>query len=105
MKTRSVLVAVVVAFVGLGGAGCSKKSIAECDAYMAHIEKIASCPKLPAGSQDTLKRLVKEMRDKLGQADLDNAPDDLIEMLRKTCISTDKTLVDEYNKMLPECLK
>lgn len=99
------LAAVVVAFIALGGAGCKSKTIAECDAYMAHMDKIASCAKIPASSQETLKKLVKEMRDKLGQADLDNAPDEMIEMLRKTCISTDKTLVDEYTKMLPECLK
>jgi hypothetical protein len=105
MMMRSGLAAVVVTLIGLGGAGCKSKSIAECDTYLAHAEKIASCAKIPETTRGTLKTVVKEMRDRLGQADLDNAPDELIDMLRKTCASTDKTLVDQYNKLLPECLK
>jgi hypothetical protein len=60
MMMRSGLAAVVVTLIGLGGAGCKSKSIAECDAYLAHAEKIASCEKIPESTRGTLKTVVKE---------------------------------------------
>jgi hypothetical protein len=101
MASRIAIVALVVAL----GAACSKKRIAECDSYIATMEKIARCKALPEGSGKTLLDTAKGMRQRLDDVDLEKARDEDVEWLRDICLRSKKTVVETYTEHLPECLK
>lgn len=95
-----------VLLIALASSGCGgKKGVAECDSYIATMEKIASCAKIPAESQQRLKALVKEMRDRLGELDLDRGSSEVVKMLRDTCVRSEQRVIDGYKDTLPECVK
>lgn len=97
-----------VVLVGLG-TGCSKKRIAECDDFAATVDKIAKCDKLPAESRKEIENASKTMKDALQMIDdaggVGDAPQDLVKQLRDTCKTQQKTIVDEFSKLAPDCVK
>jgi hypothetical protein len=95
----------VVLLVALAGCG-SKNSVAECDSYIATMEKIASCSKIPAETRQRLAALVKEMRGKLAELDLDhNGSQDVVKLLRRTCVESEQYVIAGYKDVLPDCVK
>ncbi len=89
--------------------GCSKKRIAECDELLTTTEKISKCEKLPAETRKSVAEAGKTMKDALKMLDdaggVGDAPKDLVDQLRDTCKTQHKTIVDEYSKLMPECVK
>ncbi len=89
--------------------GCTKQRIAECDELVATADKIAKCEKLPAESRKSVAEAGKTMKDALKMMDdaggVGEAPKDLVNQLRDTCKTQNKTIVDEYTKLMPECMK
>lgn len=99
----------VCVVVGGLGTGCSTKRVAECDEFVATIDKIAKCDKLPAESRKEIVSSGQMIKDALKTIDdaggIGNAPDDLVKQIRDTCKTQNTTIVDEYKKLMPECLK
>ena len=89
--------------------GCSKQRVAECDEFVTTIDKIAKCEKLPAESRKQVAESGKTIKDALKLIDdaggVGDAPKDLVDQLRDTCKTQNKTVVDEYMKLMPECMK
>jgi hypothetical protein len=89
--------------------GCTKKRVAECDEFVATIDKISKCEKLPADSRKQVAESGKTIKDALKMIDdaggVGDAPKDLVDQLRDTCKTQNKTVVDEYTKLMPECMK
>jgi hypothetical protein len=91
------------------GTGCTKKRVAECDEFVATIDKIAKCEKLPAESRKAVAESGQTIKDALKMIDdaggVGDAPKDLVDQMRDTCKTQNKTIVDEYTKLMPECMK
>lgn len=91
------------------GTGCSKERVKECDEFVATMDKLASCEKLPADARKQIGESSKMIKDALKQIDdaggTGNAPKDLVDQMRDTCKTQTKTVVDEYTKLMPDCLK
>ena len=89
--------------------GCTKKRVAECDEFVATIDKIAKCEKLPTESRKQVAESGQTIKDALKMIDdaggVGDAPKDLVDQLRDTCKTQNKTVVDEYMKLMPECMK
>lgn len=89
--------------------GCKKERVAECDEFVATIDKVAKCEKLPAETRKQISESGKTIKDALKQIDdaggIGNAPKDLVDQMRDTCKTQNKTVVDEYTKLMPECMK
>lgn len=89
--------------------GCTKKRVAECDEFVATIDKISKCEKLPAESRKQVAESGQTIKDALKMIDdaggVGDAPKDLVDQLRDTCKTQNKTVVDEYMKLMPECMK
>jgi hypothetical protein len=89
--------------------GCTKKRVAECDEFVATIDKIAKCEKLPAESRKQVAESGQTIKDALKMIDdaggVGDAPKDLVDQLRDTCKTQNKTVVDQYMKLMPECMK
>ena len=89
--------------------GCTKKRVAECDEFVATIDKITKCEKLPAESRKQVAESGQTIKDALKMIDdaggVGDAPKDLVDQLRDTCKTQNKTVVDEYMKLMPECMK
>jgi hypothetical protein len=92
----------LVAFTLLLGAGCSKR-IAECEAYVATFDKLVQCEALPESGRERLRELAAEMRAELKRAE--NASDDARDSLADSCRRFNETIVEQYRKTLPDCLK
>ena len=110
MNKRALVGVMVASVVGLGGLGaCTKKRVAECDEFVATIDKIAKCPKLPEESRTSVQESAKTIKDALKLIDdaggVGDAPDDLVKQLRDTCKTQNKTVVEQYTKLMPECMK
>jgi hypothetical protein len=101
----------LVVCVVIGGlvTGCSKQRVAECDAFVATIEKISKCEKLPAETRKQVAESGKTIKDALKAIDdvggVGEAPKDLVDQLRDTCKTQNKTVIDDYTKLMPECMK
>jgi hypothetical protein len=95
--------------LALAAAGCSKKHLAECDAFQATVDKLAKCKSLPDSAKDSIQasgKQLKEMFDAIDQAGgIDSAPKDLQEQLRDTCKSQNAAIVEAYSKLAADCLK
>lgn len=89
--------------------GCSKKRIAECDEFVATVEKIARCEQLPASSRPQVEASAKAIKDALEMVDqaggLGSAPADLVKTLRDTCRTQDRAIIEQYSKLMPDCLE
>jgi hypothetical protein len=90
-------------------AGCSKKRVAECDAFVATIEKISKCDKLPAEQRTAVAESGKQIKDALKMIDdaggVGDAPEDLVKTLRDTCKTQNTTVIEQFQKVAPECVK
>ena len=90
-------------------AACSKKRLAECDAFQATIKKISNCKTLPESARAEIKSTsnqLEELFDALDQAGgIDSAPKDLQDELRDSCKSQNAAIVETYAKVAPDCLK
>ena len=99
----------VVAGGLLVAGGCSKKRVAECDEFVATIEKIAKCDKLPADQRKQVGDSAKTIKDALQMIDdaggVGDAPPDLVQQMRDTCKTQNKTIVEQFQKLTPECMK
>lgn len=102
------LLLVCVVFGGLV-TGCTKKRVAECDAFVATIDKIAKCDKLPADSRKSIEASGKSIKDALKLIDdaggIGDAPQDLVQQMRDTCKTQNATIVEQYTKLAPDCMK
>jgi hypothetical protein len=91
------------------GAGCSKKRVEECDAFVATVEKIAKCDKLPEDQRKTVAESAKTIKDALKMIDdaggVGDAPQDLVKQLRDTCKTQDVQVTDTFKKLQPDCVK
>lgn len=89
------------------GAGCSKKHVAECDAFVETIDKISKCDKIPAAEREQLASSAKQIKDALKMLDEagGDAPDDLVKQMRETCGSQNRTVIEQFQKVAPECVK
>ena len=89
--------------------GCTKKRVAECDELVATIDKIAKCDKLPAESRKAIEESAKTIKDALKLIDdsggVGDAPADLVQQMRDTCKTQNKSVVDQHMKLMPECMK
>jgi hypothetical protein len=89
--------------------GCTKKRVAECDEFVATIDKIAKCDKLPAESRKAIQESGQTIKDALKLIDdaggVGDAPQDLVQQMRDTCKTQNQTVVDQYMKLMPECMK
>jgi len=89
--------------------GCTKKRVAECDEFVATIDKISKCEKLPAESRKSVADSGQTIKDALKMIDdaggVGDAPKDLVDQLRDTCKTQNKAVVDQYTKLMPECMK
>jgi hypothetical protein len=104
---KLLVVGAVVA--GVMSVGCTKKRVAECDDFVATIDKIASCSKLDEKARGEIAKSSKQIKDALKMIDdaggVGNAPADHVQPLRDTCKTQQKTVVDEYMKLAPDCFK
>lgn len=89
--------------------GCKKERVAECDEFVATIEKVSKCEKLPAETRKQVAESGKAIADALKMIDdaggVGDAPKDLVQQMRDTCKTQNKAVVDEYMKLMPECMK
>ncbi|CAN5858773.1 hypothetical protein BH11MYX3_BH11MYX3_27540 [soil metagenome] len=89
--------------------GCTKKRVAECDEFVATIDKIAKCDKLPTESRKAIQESGQTIKDALKLIDdsggVGDAPQDLVQQMRDTCKTQNTTVVDQYMKLMPECMK
>jgi hypothetical protein len=99
----------IVALVFAGAAGCSKKRVAECDAFVETIEKISKCDKLPADQRTAVSESGKQIKDALKMIDdaggVGDAPEDLVKQLRDTCKTQNTTVIEQFQKVAPDCVK
>ena len=90
-------------------AGCSKERVAECDAFVETIEKISKCDKLPAEQRNQVAESGKQIKDALKMIDdaggVGDAPEDLVRQLRDTCKTQNTTVIEQFQKVAPECVK
>lgn len=97
----------VALLAGLGG--CSKKRVAECDAFVATVDKLAKCSKIPEAQRTQLQASAKQIKDALKTVDdaggFDSAPADLVKQMADTCKTQEKTIVDAMAKLDPDCVK
>ena len=84
--------------------GCTKKRVAECDELLATIDKIVKCDKLPPESRKSLAESGKTIKGVLEGID-DDARADVVQQIRDTCKTQNKSVVDQYLKLMPECMK
>ena len=91
------------------GVGCSKKRVAECDAFVETIEKISKCDKLPEDQRKSVAESGKAIKDALKMIDdaggVGDAPDHLVKQLRDTCKTQNTTVIEQFQKVAPECVK
>ena len=100
----------LIAVLVLGGmAGCSKKRVAECDAFVETIEKISKCDKLPEDQRKSVADSGKAIKDALKMIDdaggVGDAPEDLVRQMRETCKTQNTTVIEQFQKVAPECVK
>ncbi len=106
-KLNKLLLVCVVA----GGlvTGCTKKRVAECDEFVVTIDKIAKCDKLPAESRKSIEESAKSIKDALKLIDdvggVGDAPQDRVQQMRDTCKTQNATVVEQYTKLAPDCMK
>jgi outer membrane murein-binding lipoprotein Lpp len=90
-------------------AGCSKRRIAECDKLVATAQKVAKCDKLPDEVRKSAADAAKSMEESLKRLDdfggVAEAPKDLVDQMQDLCRNGTKNFVDEYTKLMPECMK
>ena len=87
--------------------GCKKNKVTECDEFVKTVEKIAKCDKVDASARTQMESSAKQIKDalKIIEDAGNDAPADMLETLRGTCKSQEKTVIDEYTKVAPDCLK
>ena len=99
----------LVGTVLLGLGACKKERVAECDAFLATAEKLASCEKLPADQRKQMEAPAAQMRQALKAIDdaggIGSAPKDMVETLRSTCKSQDDSVKKMFESIAPECVK
>ena len=90
-------------------AGCSKKRVAECDAFVETIEKLSKCDKIPANERTPVAESAKQIKDALKMIDdaggVGDAPEDLVRQMRETCKTQNTTVIEQFQKVAPECVK
>lgn len=90
-------------------AGCSKKRVAECDAFVETIEKLSKCDKIPADQRTQVAESAKQIKDALKMIDdaggVGDAPEDLVRQMRDTCKTQNTTVIEQFQKVAPECVK
>ena len=96
--------------LGLAGtAGCSKKRVAECDAFVETVEKISKCDKIPAEQRTQLAESAKSIKEALKMIDdaggVGDAPADVVKQMRETCGTQNRTVIEQFQKVAPECVK
>ena len=91
------------------GSGCSSKRVPECDEFVQTIEKISKCEKLPEEQRKPLAESAKQIKDALQMIDdaggVDKAPDHLVRQMKDTCKTQNRMVVEQFQKLAPECMK
>jgi len=87
--------------------GCKKNKVPECEVFLATIEKIGKCDKVPEASRKEIVDSAKTIRDSLKMIEDagGDVPDDLMSSMKDACKSQETTVREMYEKVAPECLK
>lgn len=90
------------------GSGCRDTQLAECDVYVATIERLASCADLPADARGTLATSALTIKRALAAArSVDDGTSDVgqsIGQMRSTCRVGTERLRAELGLRVPACI-
>jgi hypothetical protein len=88
--------------------GCSGERVAECDALLSTVQRVADCPKLERAQRvqiDQAGRTIKDAIDRLEAVGTGRAPADVVNEAKRTCLKQDAEIRQLYEKVAPECLR
>lgn len=106
MKGPAIALALALGSAAL--AGCGGERLAECDALLSTVERVATCGKLERAQRvqvDQTARTIKDALDRLEDVGPGRAPAELVNEARRTCVKQDEDLRLMYEKVAPECLR
>lgn len=82
--------------------------IAECEAMLATVDRIAACGRLDTTQRAQIEhavRSIKEALDRLEDVGPGRVPGNLLDEAKRTCVKEDEEIRQLYEKVAPDCLR